>query len=78
MAPVAENHTFGPPIPKRAAPVVNNPAYGTIKRKTAEGAIEAERPEFKNPLYLPQRKEAPGRQQHSLSITKRRYAHNKT
>ena len=67
MAPVVDNHTFGPPIPKREAPVVNNPAYGTIQKKTAEGA----KPEFKNPLYIPQRKEAPGRQKLSLSITKK-------
>lgn len=39
---------------------MNNPAYGTMQRKTAEGAIEAERPEFQNPLYFPQKKEAPG------------------
>ena len=62
-APVVDNHTFGPPIQKMEAPVGNNPAYGTIQRKTAEGA----RPEFKNPLYIPQRKEAPGRQKLSLS-----------
>lgn len=75
MAPVVENHTFGPTLPKRPAPIVNNPAYGTMQRKTAKGAIEAERPEFKNPLYFPQKKEAPGRS--PLSLTRSAYVQRK-